>query len=110
MEVFITAGKQLFIVLLILVSLPLACKLLWWLRLLPLAVYFVATKLFFPAWAADHRILCLSLFAGCILFAILAWGHRIYRRKQEQQFWETQILSDPSTHYWPFPGETSKPE
>ena len=27
MEVFITAGKQLFIVLLILVSLPLACKL-----------------------------------------------------------------------------------
>lgn len=46
MEVFITAGKQLFIVLLILVSLPLACKLLWWLRLLPLAVYFVATKLF----------------------------------------------------------------
>lgn len=29
MEVFITAGKQLFIVLLILVSLPLACKLLW---------------------------------------------------------------------------------
>lgn len=46
MEVFITAGKQLFIVLLILVSLPLACKLLWWLRLLPLAVYFVVTKLF----------------------------------------------------------------
>ena len=45
MEVFITAGKQLSIVLLILVSLPLACKLLWWLRLLPLAVYFVATKL-----------------------------------------------------------------
>ena len=57
MEVFITAGKQLFIVLLILVSLPLACKLLWWLRLLPLAVYFVATKLFFPAWAADYQTL-----------------------------------------------------
>ena len=110
MEVFVTAGKQLFIVLLILVSLPSVCKLLWWLRLLPLAVYFVATKLFFPAWAADHRILCLSLFAGCILFAILAWGHHIYRRKQEQRFWETQILSDPSTHYWPFPGETSKTE
>ena len=110
MEVFVTAGKQLFIVLLILVSLPSVCKLLWWLRLLPLAVYFVATKLFFPAWAADHRILCLSLFAGCILFAVLAWGHRIYRRKQEHRFWETQILSDPSTHYWPFPGETSKTE
>ena len=38
MEVFITAGKQLFIVLLILVSLPLACKLLWWLRLLQTAM------------------------------------------------------------------------
>ena len=47
MEVFITAGKQLFIVLLILVSLPLACKLLWWLRLLPLAVYLVTIFLFF---------------------------------------------------------------
>ena len=110
MEVFITAGKQLLIVLLILVALPLASKLLWWLRLLPLAVYLIATKLFFPVWAADHKILCLGLFAGWGLFAVLAWAQRIYRRKQEQRFWEMQILSDPSTHYWPFPGETSKTE
>ena len=87
MEVFITAGKQLLIVLLILVALPLACKLLWWLRLLPLAVYLIATKLFFPVWAADHKILCLGLFAGGVLFAVLAWAQRIYRRKQEQRFW-----------------------
>lgn len=110
MDTFILIGKQLLIVFLILAMLPLACKLLWRLRLLPLAVYLTATHLFFPAWAAEHGLLCLVLFAACVLFAVLAWGWQIYRRKQEQQFWKTLILSRSSTRYWPLPEETGDSE
>ncbi len=110
MDTFILIGKQLVIVFLILAMLPLACKLLWRLRLLPLAVYLTATHLFFPAWAAEHGLLCLVLFAACVLFAVLSWGWKLHRRKQEQQFWETLILSRPSTQYWPLSEETGDPE
>lgn len=110
MDTFILIGKQLLIVFLILAMLPLACRLLWRLRLLPLAVYLAATHLFFPTWAAEHELLRLGLFAACILFSVLSWGWKLHRRKQEQQFWETLILSRPSTQYWPLPEETGDPE
>lgn len=45
-------GRQLLIVGLVLGSLPMAIRILWKLRLLPLGCYFVATKLFWPRWAA----------------------------------------------------------
>lgn len=110
MDTFILIGKQLVIVFLILAMLPLACKLLWRLRLLPLAVYLTATHLFFPVWAAEHGRLCLVLFAACVLFAVLFWGWKLHRRKQEQQFGEALILSRPSTQYWPLREETGDPE
>lgn len=85
--------KQLAVVFLIMTSLPLVITLLWKLRLLPLALYFVGTDLFFPKWAASHGRLCLCLFAASTLFAVLAWGFRIYRWKQEQRFYENLVLS-----------------
>ena len=45
-------GRQLLIVGLVLGSLPMAIRILWKLRLLPLGCYFVATKLFWPRWVA----------------------------------------------------------
>ena len=52
-------GRQLLIVGLVLGSLPMAIRILWKLRLLPLGCYFVATKLFWPRWAAAHKTACI---------------------------------------------------
>lgn len=93
LELFSYILKQLAIVFLILASLPLVITLLWKLRLLPLALYFVATDLFFPKWAASHGRLCLCLFAASVLFAVLAWGFRIYRWRQEQRYCENYLLA-----------------
>ena len=49
-------GRQLLIVGLVLGSLPMAIRILWKLRLLPLGCYFVATKLFWSRWAEAHRL------------------------------------------------------
>lgn len=68
-----TPFQQILIVLAVLVSLPLVCRLLARLKLLPLAVYFLAVKLFFPQWAADHRTLCLALLAGLVLLTLARW-------------------------------------
>ena len=77
--------QQLLTVFCILVALPLAVKVLWKLRLLPLALYFVSTRLFFPKWAAAHETACIALFAGCVLFAVAAWTVKIVRRRREEK-------------------------
>ena len=64
-------GRQLLIVGLVLGSLPMAIRILWKLRLLPLGCYFVATKLFWPRWAAAHRTACILIFIACVLFFVL---------------------------------------
>lgn len=91
--------KQLSIVFLILASLPLAITLLWKLRLLPLALYFVATKLFFPKWAANHGTLCLCLFVVSVLFAVLVWVIQFCRWRQERRYYENRLLATATPLY-----------
>ena len=78
-------GRQLLIVGLVLGSLPMAIRILWKLRLLPLGCYFVATKLFWPCWALAHRTACILSFVGCVLFFLLYWIVRFIRQKREEQ-------------------------
>ena len=70
-------GRQLLIVGLVLGSLPMAIRILWKLRLLPLGCYFVATKLFWPRWAAAHRTVCILIFIACVLFFVL-WDNPLH--------------------------------
>ena len=88
-----TIPQQLLTVFLILVSLPLVITLLAKIRLLPLALYFVATELFFPKWSDSHQTVCLILLAVCILYFVLMWVLRIRAWKQEQRYYEAQLLS-----------------
>ena len=78
-------GRQLLIVGLVLGSLPMAIRILWKLRLLPLGCYFVATKLFWPRWATAHRTVCILLFIACILFFAVTWIVHFVRKRREEQ-------------------------
>lgn len=87
-------GRQLLIVGLVLGSLPMAIRILWKLRLLPLGCYFVATKLFWPRWALAHRTACILIFIACVLFFVLCWTIRYIRQKREEQ-----IMAELIHHY-----------
>ena len=87
-------GRQLLIVGLVLGSLPIAIRILWKLRLLPLGCYFVATKLFWPRWAAAHETVCILLFIACILFFAATWIIHFIRKKREEK-----IFADVIHHY-----------
>lgn len=85
--------QQLLIVLGILAALPLAITALWKLRLLPLALYFLSTRLFFPKWAAAHEAACMGILAGCVLFAVVMWAVRIVRWRREEKQAEYELLA-----------------
>ena len=85
LPLFRTIGHQLLIVSLVILSLPIVVRILWKLRLFPLGCYFVATKLFWPRWAAAHRTACILIFVGCVLFFLLYWIVRVIRQKREEQ-------------------------
>ncbi len=85
LPLFRTIGHQLLIVSLVILSLPIVVRILWKLRLFPLGCYFVATKLFWPRWAAAHRTACILIFLGCVLFFLLYWIVRFIRQKREEQ-------------------------
>ena len=85
--------QQLLIVFGILAALPLAIKILWKLRLLPLALYFVSTRLFFPKWAAAHGTACIGIFAGCVLFAVILWAVQIVRWRREEIQAQHELLA-----------------
>ena len=87
-------GRQLLIVGLVLGSLPMAIRILWKLRLLPLGCYFVATKLFWPRWAAAHRTVCILPFIACILFFAVTWIVHFVRKRREEQ-----IMAELIHHY-----------
>lgn len=87
-------GRQLLIVGLVLGSLPMAIRILWKLRLLPLGCYFVATKLFWPRWAAAHETVCILLFIACILFFAVTWIVHFVRKRREEQ-----IMAELIHHY-----------
>ena len=84
-------GRQLLIVGLVLGSLPMAIRILWKLRLLPLGCYFVATKLFWPRWAAAHRTVCILLFVACLLFFAVTWIVHFVRKKREERIFADLI-------------------
>ena len=85
LPLFRTIEHQLLIVALVILSLPIVVRILWKLRLFPLGCYFVATKLFWPRWAAAHRTACILIFIACVLFFILYWTIRYIRQKREEQ-------------------------
>ena len=87
-------GRQLLIVGLVLGSLPMAIRILWKLRLLPLGCYFVATKLFWPRWAVAHRTACILIFVGGVLFFAVTWIVHFVRKKREEQ-----IMAELIHHY-----------
>ena len=65
--------QQLMIVLCGLAALPLVCRILAKLKLLPLAVYFLLTRLLFPQWAGEHETLCAVLLAVLAAFTLARW-------------------------------------
>ena len=65
--------QQVLIVLCVLAAIPLACRILAKLKLLPLALYLLATKLFFPQWAAEHETLCTVLLVGLVVLTLARW-------------------------------------
>lgn len=85
--------QQLLIVLGVLAALPLAITILWKLRLLPLALYFVSTRLFFPKWAAANEKTCIILFAACALFAVVMWVVRIVLWRREEIERQNDLLA-----------------
>lgn len=85
--------QQLLIVLGVLAALPLAITILWKLRLLPLALYFVSTRLFFPKWAAANEKTCIILFALCVLFAVVMWMVKIILWRREELEIQRDLLA-----------------
>lgn len=85
--------QQLLTVFCILAAFPLAVKVLWKLRLLPLALYFLSTRLFFPKWASAHETACIALFSGCVLFAVVLWAVKIIRWRREEREIEADLLA-----------------
>ena len=77
--------QQLFIVVGTLLALPFAVKLLWKLYLFPLGCWLVATKLFWPKWAAANKTLCVALLAASVLFFLGAWGLRYAAKKRQEK-------------------------
>ena len=94
LPLFRVIGHQLLIVALVLLTLPVVISILWKLRLLPLGCYFVATKLFWPRWAAAHETICILLFIACILFFAATWIIHFIRKKREEK-----IFADVIHHY-----------
>ena len=94
LPLFRTIGHQLLIVALVILSLPIVISILWKLRLFPLGCYFVATKLFWPRWAAAHQTACILLFIACILFFAVTWIVHFVRKRREEQ-----IMAELIHHY-----------
>jgi len=65
-------------------------KLLWKTYPMPTALYFAATKLFWPKWAEANTLWCIALFTASVVFFVLAWYFRYVCKKRREQ----QILND----------------
>ena len=85
--------QQLFIVVCALMALPVVVTLLGKLHLVPLGMYFVATKLVFPEWAAGHRLICIGIFALCVLYAVGLWLLWYRNKKREEEMLIAQVLA-----------------
>ena len=81
--------QQLLIVAGALITLPFVVKLLWRLYLFPLGCWLVATRLFWPKWAAANETLSGILLAASILVFIVAW---VLRYAAKRRCWTTDRL------------------
>ena len=85
--------QQLLIVAGALIALPFVVKLLWRLYLFPLGCWLVATRLFWPKWAAANEKLCLALLAASVLFFLGAWALRYAAKKRREKEWLDHVLA-----------------
>ncbi len=78
-----TLWQQLLIAALGIASIPYVIALLAKIRLLPLTIYLLSVNSF-TTWAAEHRILCIVLFALSVLYPILTViaKIRVWRREE----------------------------
>ena len=85
--------QQLLIVAGSLIALPFVVKLLWRLYLFPVGCWLVATRLFWPKWAAANETLSLVLLAASILFFVVAWALRYAAKKRREKEWLDHVLA-----------------
>ena len=85
--------QQLLIVAGALIALPFVVKLLWRLYLFPLGCWLVATRLFWPKWAAANETLSGILLAASILVFVVAWGLRFAAKKRREKEWLDHVLA-----------------
>jgi len=89
---------QILLFVLILALLPLAFRLvvqlLVKLRLLPLLLYLLAVKVFFPGWAASHETLCIVLLAAIVAGTLAVWLAPLIRRLREEHRAKEVLLSE----------------
>ena len=85
--------EQVLVVIAALALMPYVVKLLWKLYLIPVAVYFVCTRLVWPAWAAAHKELAVCLFAASVLTFAGAWALKLMQYRREKRDEEAQILT-----------------
>ena len=88
-----TMMQQLLIVGGALIALPLVVRLLWKVYLFPLAFWLVATRLFWPGWAAENRTLSFVLLAASVLFFFGAWWLRRAAKKRREQEWLAHAMA-----------------
>lgn len=74
--------EQILVVIAALALMPYVVKLLWKLYLIPTAAYFTCTRLVWPAWAAEHRVVCIGLFAASVLVFVGGWVLKIIQRRR----------------------------
>jgi len=86
----------LFILILVLISVGfrLALRLLVKLHLLPLGLYLLMTRFFFPDWAAAHELLYMGLLAAIIVGTLAVWLTPVIRRFREERRAKQVFLSE----------------
>ena len=84
--------QQVLIVLCILAALPLACRILAKLKLLPLAVYLLVTNLIFPQWAAEHETLYAVLLVGLVVLTLALWLAKPLMRRRSDRAVMAQVV------------------
>lgn len=89
---------QLLLFILILALIPVAFRLSLWLlvklRLLPLVLYLLVVKVFFPGWSAVHELLYIGFLAAIIAGTLTAWLAPLIRHLREEHRVKEVLLSE----------------
>jgi hypothetical protein len=64
------------------------------LHLLPLILYLLMTRFFFPGWAAAHEVLCIGLLASIVAGTLAMWLAPLIRRLREEHRAKAVLLSE----------------